>query len=78
MLTLLIVEDNARLAAALQAGFAATGLVNVLHTCAAGEDALAWCLAQSAAGEPTPQAVLMDVQLAGAHERDPGGRRPAP
>ncbi len=66
MLHLLIVEDNPRLAAALQAGFAATGRVDVRHTCAAGEDALAWCLAQSAAGEPVPQAVLMDVQLAGA------------
>ena len=66
MLTLLIVEDNPRLAAALRAGFAATGRVEVCHTCAAGEDALAWCLTQSAAGAPPPQAVLMDVQLAGA------------
>lgn len=66
MLDLLIVEDNPRLAAALQRGFAATGQVTVLHNCAAGEDALAWCLAQSAAGAPRPAAVLMDVQLAGA------------
>lgn len=65
MLTLLIVEDNDRLAAALQTGFGATGRVQVLHHCAAGEEALAWCLAQSAAGAPRPAAVLMDVQLAG-------------
>ncbi len=66
MLDLLIVEDNPRLAAALQTGFTATGQVAVLHTCATGEEALAWCLAQSAAGAPRPAAVLMDVQLAGA------------
>ena len=52
MLTLLIVEDNDRLAAALETGFTATGRVEVLQRCAAGEAALAWCLAQSAAGAP--------------------------
>lgn len=66
MLDLLIVEDNRRLAAALRTGFTATGRVTVLHSCAAGEEALGWCLAQSAAGAPRPAAVLMDVQLAGA------------
>lgn len=66
MLNLLIVEDNPRLAAALASGFTATGQVAVLHTCASGEEALAWRLAQSEAGAPRPAAVLMDVQLAGA------------
>ena len=66
MLNLLIVEDNPRLAVALRDGFVATGRVDVRHTCAAGEDALAWCLAQSVASAPAPQAVLMDVQLGGA------------
>ena len=63
MLNLLIVEDNPRLAAALASGFTATGQVAVLHTCASGEAALTWRLAQN---EPLPAAVLMDVQLAGA------------
>lgn len=66
MLNLLIVEDNARLAAALRSGFTATGQVTVLHACASGEEALAWRLAQSEAGAARPAAVLMDVQLAGA------------
>ncbi len=65
MLELLIVEDNRRLAAALRDGFSATGRVDVRHISAGGEDAMAWCLAESAAGAPPPQAVLMDVQLAG-------------
>ena len=66
MLNLLIVEDNPRLAAAMQAGFAATKQVIVLHTCAAGDDAIGWCLAQCATDAPRPDVVLMDVQLAGA------------
>jgi len=66
VLDLLIVEDNPRLAAALQTGFTATGRVAVRHTCAAGEDALGWCLAQSAGDGSRPDVVLMDVQLAGA------------
>ena len=65
MLTLLIVEDNDRLATALQTGFAATGRVAVIQRCASGEAALAWCLAQSGAGARRPDVVLMDVQLAG-------------
>jgi DNA-binding NarL/FixJ family response regulator len=66
MLDLLIVEDNPRLAAALRTGFTATGRVTVLHSCGAGEEALGWCLAQSATAAPRPAAVLMDVQLDGA------------
>jgi DNA-binding NarL/FixJ family response regulator len=60
MLNLLIVEDNERLRPALAAGLEATGAVRVLGGCASGEEALERCLA-----EP-PDAVLMDVQLAGA------------
>lgn len=59
MLTLLIVEDNANLRAALQAGLQASGLVQVTAGCDRGEDALPLCL------EHQPQAVLMDVHLAG-------------
>ncbi len=60
MLTLLLVEDNEKLRAALRAGLEATGAVHVLADCATGEEALALCL------EHGPGAVLMDVQLAGA------------
>jgi DNA-binding NarL/FixJ family response regulator len=59
MLTLLIVEDNAKLRAALNAGLSATGSVRVLGECSSGEEALNACL------ENAPQAILMDVQLAG-------------
>lgn len=60
MLELLLVEDNDRLRPALHAGLEATGAVRVVHACASGEEALEHCLAQP------PQAILMDVQLAGA------------
>jgi DNA-binding NarL/FixJ family response regulator len=59
MLNLLLVEDNARLRAALTTGLEATGEVRVVYDCDAGEAALEYCLV-----EP-PSAVLMDVQLAG-------------
>ncbi|HMQ34971.1 MAG TPA: response regulator transcription factor [Chloroflexaceae bacterium] len=59
MLRLLVVEDNERLRPALAAGLAATGAVAVVGDCGSGEEALARCL------ELHPQAVLMDVQLAG-------------
>ncbi len=59
MLTLLLVEDNDKLRPALKSGLAATGLVRVLDTARTGEDALALCLATP------PEAILMDVQLAG-------------
>jgi DNA-binding NarL/FixJ family response regulator len=59
-ITLLLVEDNERLQPALEAGLNATGVVQVVGACAAGEDALSQCLVH------TPDAVLMDVQLAGA------------
>jgi DNA-binding NarL/FixJ family response regulator len=59
MVKILIVEDNDRLRQALTAGLAATGQVEVLHSCASGEEALDFCL------QDAPEAVLMDVQLAG-------------
>ncbi len=60
MLEILLVEDNARLRPALKAGLEASGGVRVVHNCASGEEALQYCLQQA------PQAILMDVQLAGA------------
>jgi DNA-binding NarL/FixJ family response regulator len=57
---LLIVEDNERLRPALRAGLEDTGRFMVLEMCARGEDALAYCLS-----DPLPEAILMDVALAG-------------
>ena len=59
MLTILLVEDNQILQKALRAGLEATGEVRVLAGCERGEEALPLCL------EHQPQAVLMDVHLAG-------------
>jgi DNA-binding NarL/FixJ family response regulator len=59
MITILLVEDNERLRPALASGLNGTGAVRVAADCGAGEDALAICLK-----EP-PEAILMDVQLAG-------------
>jgi DNA-binding NarL/FixJ family response regulator len=59
MLNILLVEDNERLRPALQVGLEGTGEVQVMGGCATGEDALAACLAAR------PDAILMDVQLAG-------------
>lgn len=61
---LLLVEDNPSLCAALQSGLQATGRVQVVHACAAGEAAVEWCLA-AIAGDAQVDAVLMDVHLAG-------------
>jgi DNA-binding NarL/FixJ family response regulator len=60
VLALLLVEDNEKLRVALQAGLADTRRVSVVATVSSGEDALAHCLALP------PEAILMDVQLAGA------------
>ncbi len=54
-----IVEDNSKLRPALKAGLEATGQVQVIADCDSGEAALELCLQQP------PQAILMDVQLAG-------------
>ena len=59
MIRLLVVEDNERLRPALAAGLAATGAVTIVGDCGSGEEALAHCLAAP------PDALLMDVQLAG-------------
>jgi DNA-binding NarL/FixJ family response regulator len=60
MLATLIVEDNERLRLAMAAGLNATGAVHSIGGCDTGEEALALCLAAP------PDALLMDVQLAGA------------
>lgn len=59
MLKLLVVEDNDNLRQALKSGLENTKEVRVAHDCGSGEEALSHCL-----GQP-PEAVLMDVQLAG-------------
>jgi len=56
---LLLVEDNAKLRVALKTGLEATREIRVTRDCASGEDALAFAL------ESPPDAILMDVQLAG-------------
>lgn len=56
---LLVVEDNPKLQDALRRGLDATGRVQVAAACTRGEDALAFCL------QELPDAILMDVQLAG-------------
>src|SRR4051812_25636882 len=60
MLNILFVEDNDRLRPALRAGLDATGVLHVSEECARGEDAPGLCNVQK------PDAVLMDVQLAGS------------
>ena len=61
-LKVLLVEDNARLRPALQSGLEATGEIEVIGACDSGEAALELCREEGA----RPDAVLMDVQLAGA------------
>jgi DNA-binding NarL/FixJ family response regulator len=60
MFNLLLVEDNEKLRAALKTGLEATREIRVTRDVATGEDALAFAL------ESPPDAILMDVQLAGA------------
>jgi DNA-binding NarL/FixJ family response regulator len=60
-MNLLLVEDNPNLRPALKSGLSALPGVSVLFDCERGEDALAWCLNSAA----LPDAILMDVQLAG-------------
>lgn len=59
MLSILLVEDNARLRPALKRGLEATQKIQVAADCESGERALELCL------QSRPDAVLMDVQLAG-------------
>jgi DNA-binding NarL/FixJ family response regulator len=63
MMDLIIIEDNARLRAALKSGLQATGELQVLYDGERGEAALDFCLKHSL--EPSRCAILMDVQLAG-------------
>src|SRR5215471_5028605 len=59
MLKILVVEDNDKLREALKTGLSDTGEASVIGATATGESALSLCLAAP------PDAVLMDVQLAG-------------
>jgi len=59
VINLIVVEDNTRLREALIAGFEASPQVHVTESCASGEEALELCL------KDTPDAILLDVQLAG-------------
>jgi DNA-binding NarL/FixJ family response regulator len=69
VLDLLLVEDNPKLRSGLKSGLEETGEVRVIHDCASGEEALAYCLDEaSEASEDLlgqPHVILMDVQLAG-------------
>jgi DNA-binding NarL/FixJ family response regulator len=73
MLDLLIVEDNENLRPALKSGLENTGAVRVVHDCASGEEAMAYCLEAATKTSKAskdlvglPDVILMDVQLAGA------------
>ena len=59
MIETLLVEDNDALRQALQVGLEGTGDVRVVNQFATGEEAVAYCRAS------VPDAVLMDVELAG-------------
>ena len=59
MIRLLVVEDNEKLRPALVAGLTATGALRIVGALGSGEQALAACL------DNPPEAILMDVQLAG-------------
>ncbi len=59
MIQMLLVEDNERLRPAMKSGLENTDEVRVFADCASGEEALAFAL------QCRPDAVLMDVQLAG-------------
>ncbi len=59
MIKVMVVEDNEKLRPALVRGLEETGEVSVIFSCAAGEKAVEECHTIE------PEAVLMDVQLAG-------------
>lgn len=56
----MLVEDNQNLRLALKSGLGAIAGMRVAYDCGTGEEALAYCLRHK------PDAMLMDVQLAGA------------
>lgn len=58
---LLLVEDNQKLRKALQSGLEDTQKITCIHDCDSGEQALEFCLTT----KDQPEAILMDVQLAG-------------
>lgn len=60
MIRLLLVEDNQALRDAMKSGLEDTGQVSVIAETASGEEAV------SLAAADAPEAILMDVQLAGA------------
>ena len=64
VIKIVLVEDGAQLREALQAGLEATGKIDVLKATGRGEEALDF-IGHSDSGH-LPQAVLMDVQLAGS------------
>lgn len=64
MMNLLLVEDNARLRAALRDGLEETGKVQVVFDCDQGEQAIDYCLNENPQFKLADVA-LMDVQLAG-------------
>ena len=55
MMTLLLVEDNEMLRPTMARGLQETGAVEVVATCASGEEAVDYCLEQS------PEVVLRDM-----------------
>ena len=59
MLRILVVEDNDKLREALKVGLKDSGEVTIIGATATGEESLSLCLASP------PDAILMDVQLAG-------------
>jgi DNA-binding NarL/FixJ family response regulator len=59
-LEVLLVEDNERLRPAMKSGLEGTGAVRICGDVASGEEALDFCLHKA-----RPNAILMDVQLAG-------------
>ncbi|RYX99104.1 response regulator transcription factor, partial [bacterium] len=59
MIKLLIVEDNIKLRPALKSGLESTKEIEVIADCDTGEKAFEICL------ESQPEAIIMDVQLAG-------------
>lgn len=59
MTDLLLVEDHTNLRAAMKQGLEGTGAVRVIGNCESGEEAVQLCLVHK------PDAVLMDVRLAG-------------
>jgi len=71
-LAILFVEDNAKLRSALQSGLEATCEARIIFACESGEAALDWLVdrekretGQPGSGEPLPDVLLLDVQLAG-------------